>query len=717
MNAETDLSRRKFLQSTAAVGVGLVIGISLPMHKLLAADAPAAAPLPAPSAFLRIGADNRITVLLAHSEMGQGIWTTLPMLIAEELEADWQQIRVEHALAAPAYAHTAWGIQGTGGSTTTWSEFDRYRQAGAMAKALLISAAAQKAGVKESDCRAENGRIICGKKSFSFGELADAASKLPTPTSVTLKNAKDWKRIGKATKRLDTPEKITGKAVFGIDVQFPGLLTAVVARAPVFGGKVKSFDASASKAIKGVRDVVQVPNGVAVVADHYWAAKQGRDALKIDWDRGPNAALDSTELRKQYQALAQTPGITAAAAGDVEAALGSAKNVLDMEYSVPYLAHAPMEPLNCTVRIGNDNCEIWTGSQFQTIDQAAAAQILGLKPEQVILHTTFLGGGFGRRANPAADFVSEAVHVAKAAKAPVKTVWSREDDIRGGYYRPAYLQRIRVALDKSGLPQAWDHQLVGQSIITGTSFEPYLVKNGIDHTSVEGISDSPYLALVPNRRVGLHTTKPGVPVLWWRSVGHSYNAFVMESALDEVAKAAGNDPLAYRRTLLKGHPRLLGVLNLAAEKAGWGKPLPKGRAQGIAVHESFGSFVAQVAEVSIENGAIRVHKVTCAIDCGIAVNPEGIRAQMESGITYGLSAALYGKLTFKNGEIEQSNFHDYPVLRANEMPVVDTHIVPSTEKSGGVGEPGTPPIAPAVANAVAALTGKRLRELPLVLPA
>lgn len=717
MNANIDLSRRKFLQSSAVVGAGLIIGIPLSLHKALAADAPAAAKLPAPSAFLKVGSDNRITVLLAHSEMGQGIWTTLPMLIAEELECDWQQIEVQHAPAAPVYAHTAWGVQGTGGSTTTWSEFDRYRQAGAMAKSLLISAAAQKSKMQESDCKAENGKVICGKKSFTFGELADAAAKLPTPTEVKLKDPKNWTRIGKPTKRLDTPEKITGKAKFGIDIQFDGLLTAVVARSPTFGGKVKSFDASAAKKIKGVRQVVQVPSGVAVVADHYWAARQGRDALKIEWDRGPNANISTDELRKQFQALSKKHGATAQQAGDVDKALKESKDVLEMEYHVPYLAHAPMEPLNCAVKIGKDSCEIWTGTQFQTIDQATAAKILGLKPEQVTLHTTFLGGGFGRRANPVADFVAEAVHVAKAANAPVKTVWSREDDIHGGYYRPMYVQRIRVALDKSGLPQAWDHQLVGQSILTGTPFESSAVKDGVDHSSVEGVAGSPYLKAVPHHRVGLHSPNPGVTVLWWRSVGHSYNGFIMESVIDELAKKAGKDPLAYRRALLSNSPRHLATLNLAAEKAGYGKKLQKGHAHGIAVHESFGSFVAQIAEVSVENKQIKVHKVTCAIDCGIAVNPEGIQAQMESGVAYGLAAALYSKLTIKNGEVQQSNFHDYVVLKLNEMPVVETFIVDSKERSGGVGEPGTPPIAPAVANAVAALTGKRLRELPLNLSA
>ncbi|KFN45987.1 xanthine dehydrogenase family protein molybdopterin-binding subunit [Arenimonas metalli] len=712
MNNDHIPSRRNFLKASALVGGGLVVAFVVPGGRKLAfAQAPAGATL-VPNAFLRIGADDRVTVLLAHSEMGQGIWTTLPMLINEELDADWSKISVEHAPAAPAYAHTGFGAQMTGGSTTTWSEFDRYRQAGATARTLLVQAAAARFGVAVADCRTQNGRVIAGNQSASYGELAEAASALPPPGEVTLKAPSDWKRIGKDTRRLDTPEKITGRAVFGMDVQFEGLKTAVVARAPVFGGSVKSFDATAALAVAGVRKVVQVPSGVAVVADHFWAAKQGRDALQVEWDLGPNAALDSDALRKQFSELAATPGAVAAQAGDAAKALAAAGKVVEAEYFVPYLAHAAMEPLNCTVRITADGCELWTGTQFQTGDQGAAAAILGLKPEQVKINTTFLGGGFGRRAVPTSDFVSEAVHVAKAAGMPVKTVWTREDDTRGGYYRPMFLERAKVALGADGLPAAWHHVLVGQSIMAGTPFEAF-IKDGVDGSSVEGVSDSPYVKAAPDHLVDLHSPRTGIPVLWWRSVGHSQNAFVMESLVDELAAAAGQDPLEYRRRLLKDHPRHLGVLNLAAEKAGWGSKLPEGRARGIAVHESFGSYVAQVAEVSVERGAVRVHRVVCAVDCGVAVNPLMIAAQMESGIVYGLTAALYGRIRLKDGRVQESNFHDYRPLRMDAMPVVETHLVASTERPGGVGEPGTPPIAPAVANALFALTGQRLRELPL----
>ena len=721
MNADKSFSRRKFLQASALVGGGLVVAFVVPgANKFAFAQAPAAAAGAgfAPNAFLRVGADDSVTVLIAHSEMGQGIWTTLPMLIAEELDADWSKIRVEHAPAAPAYAHTAFGMQMTGGSTTTWSEFERYRTAGATARALLVQAAAARFGVPASECRTENGEVIAGQQRARYGALADDAAKLPAPEKVALKDARDWTRIGKATKRLDTPEKITGKAVFGLDVQFDGLLTAVVARSPVFGGRVKSFDDSAAHALPGVRNVVQVPSGVAVVADHFWAAKKGRDALKVEWDLGPNAALDSTAMRTEFARLAGTDGLTVVQAGDARGKLSTAAGkVVEAEYVVPYLAHAAMEPLNCTVKIGADGCDVWTGTQFQTMDQNVTAQITGLKPEQVRIHTTFLGGGFGRRATPTSDFVAEAVQVAKAAGAPVKTVWTREDDTRGGYYRPMYLQRARIALGEDGLPMAWDHVMVGQSILIGSPFEAAMVKNGIDSTSIEGTADSPYMKGVPDHRVDLHSPQTGIPVLWWRSVGHSYNAFVMEGLVDELAAAAGQDPLEYRRRLLKDHPRHLGALNLAAEKAGWGAPLPEGRARGIAVHESFGSYVAQVAEVSVQDGRIRVHRVVCAIDCGIAVNPSAIAAQLDSGVAFGLGAALHSRLSFKDGRVQESNYHDYRVLRLNEMPVVETHIVPSTERPGGVGEPGTPPIAPAVANAVFALTGQRLRELPLQLAA
>lgn len=716
MNDFAGPSRRDFLKTTAVVSGGLVIAFIVPGagRFVLAQPAPAGK-LPPPNAFLRIGKDDSVTVLLSHSEMGQGIWTTLPMLIAEELDADWSKIRVEHAPVAPVYAHTMFGIQMTGGSSTTWSEFDRYRQAGALARVLLVQAAAQRFGASPETIRTEKGVVIAGGKRARYGELAEAAAKLPQPASVTLKDPKDWKIIGKPTKRLDTPEKITGRAQFGMDVHFPGLLTAVVERAPVFGATVRSIDAAKAKAVPGVRTVVQVPSGVAVVADHFWAAKLGRDALKVDWDLGPNAGLDSTALRERFRQLAGTPGMVADQTGDAAGALAKAAKTIDVEYSVPYLAHAPMEPLNCTVRITPDRCEIWAGTQFQTMDQGVAAHITGLKPDQITVHTTFLGGGFGRRATPTSDAVSEAVHVAKAANAPVKTVWTREDDVRGGYYRSAFVHRVRVGAGADGLPQSWHHTAVGQSIAAGTPFEQMLVKNGVDATSVEGVSDSPYLKAIPDRRVELHSPKTGIPVLWWRSVGNSHSAFVMESVIDELAHAAGKDPVDYRRVLLKDHPRNLGALNLAAQKAGWGSALPAGRARGVAVHESFGSFVAQVAEVSIKDGRIRVHRVVCAIDCGVAVNPAAVAAQMESGIAFGLSAALHSALSLKDGRVQESNFHDYEVLRMDEMPHVETHIVPSTEKMGGVGEVGVPPIAPAVANAVAVLTGQRLRELPLTL--
>ncbi len=713
----TTISRREFLKTSAIVTGGLVIAFTIPQAKRFVLPNAEAAEkelkLPPPNAFLRIGTDGTITVLLAHSEMGQSVWTTLPMLIAEELDADWSKIKVEHAPAAPAYTHTAYGIQMTGGSSTTWSEFDRYRQAGALTRALLVNAAAAQWNVAPASCKTENGMVISGDRRASYGELAEAAAKLTPPASVALKPPQEWKIIGKATKRLDSPEKIDGSAKFGQDVHFPGLLTAVVARPPVFGARVKSFDATAATKVRGVQKVVQVPSGVAVVAENFWAAKQGRDALKVDWDLGSSAGFDSATQLAEYRRLAQSEGMEAARAGDSKAALAKAAKRVEVEYNAPYLAHAPMEPLNCTVRINADGCEVWTGTQMQTVDQQNVAKILGIKPEQVSIHTVFLGGGFGRRANPHSDFVSEATHIAKAVDAPVKTVWTREDDIKGGYYRPAFLHQARVGLGADGMPTSWEHVCVGQSIIAGTPFEGFLIKNGIDATSVEGVADSPYLKNIPNHRVGLHSPKLDVPVLWWRSVGHSHSAFVMESLVDELAHTAGKDPLEYRRALLKGHPRHLTALNLAAEKAGWGQPLPKGVYRGVAVHESFGSYVAQVAEVSVDQGTVKVHRVVCAIDCGLAVNPESLVAQVESAVAFGLGAALQSEIAFKDGKVQQSNFHDYQVLRMNQMPKVEVHIVPSTEKMGGAGEPGVPPVAPAVANAVFAATGKRIRRLPI----
>ena len=705
-------SRRGFLQSSVVTGAGLYVAFHVP-KKARAAAGPPAKPMPAPNAFVRIAPDESVTVLLAHSEMGQGIWTGLAMMIAEELECDWSRIRVEHAPAAPAYAHTAFGIQMTGGSSTTWSEFERYRTVGALAREMLVRAAAQRWKVEAKKLRTDQGFVLHGKQKLSYGQLAEAAQQLTPPASVQLKESKEWKLIGKPTRRLDGPEKITGKAKFGIDTQFPGLRTALVLRSPVFGGKVKSFDAAKARAVPGVEQVVQVPSGVAVVASNFWSAKVGRDALQVEWDLGPGAQLDSEKLEASYRALAKTPGAVALDKGDCTAALAAAGKRLEAEYAVPFLAHAAMEPLNCTVKLEGGRCEIWTGTQFQTVDQGAAATIAGLKPEQVTIHTPFLGGGFGRRANPASDFVGEAVHVAKAAGVPVKVVWTREDDTRGGYYRPMFVHRIEAGLDAKGAPSAWKQTLVGQSIMEGTPFASFGIKNGIDSTSVEGVVDSPYLESVAARKVMLHSPRHQVPVLWWRSVGNTHTAFAVESMIDELAHAAGRDPLEFRLALLKDSPRHLRALQLAAAKAGWGTPPPKGRARGLAVHESFGSIIAQVAEVAVEEREIRVHKVTCAVDCGLALNPLGLEAQVQGSVAYGLSAVLRSELTLKDGRVEQSNFHDYEVLRLHQMPEVAVHIIPSSAKMGGIGEPATAPISAAVANAVFALTGERLRSLPL----
>ena len=710
----TSLSRRAFLASSAAVGGGLLIGLSLPsgLRRAFAQEAARPAPKIVPNAFIRIAPDDTVTILLKHSEMGQGVFTSLPMVVAEELECDWRHVRCEHAPADIVYAHTVFQIQMTGGSTSTWESFDQLRTAGAAAREMLIAAAAAKWGVPAGDCRAENGFVLCGDRRARFGELAADAEKLPVPAKPKLKDPKDWKIIGRPMRRLDSAVKVTGEAEFGMDVRRPGMLTALVARSPWFGGKVRSFRAEKAKAVPGVVEVIEIPSGVAVLAENFWAARLGRNALEIDWDAGSMAGHSTSAQLEDYRKRVRTAGAVAANKGDAKTAFAKAAKVLEAEYEVPYLAHAMMEPLNCTAEVRPGSCEVWIGTQFQTVDQATAAKIAGLKPEQVKIHTVFLGGGFGRRANPRADFVAEAVHLAKAAGRPVKVVWTREDDLQGGYYRPLWVSRMRAGLDARNKPVAWAHTLVGQSILAGTPFAS-MIKEGIDETSIEGAADAPYLAAIADHRVELHSPEHPIPVLWWRSVGHSHTAFVVESFVDELAHAAGKDPVAFRRELLPPDSRRRRVLDSAVEAFGWGKPLPAGHAAGVAVHESFGSVVAQVAEVSADEGRIRVHRVVCAIDCGPVVNPLGVEAQMQSGIVYGLSAALHGEITFRDGRVEQSNFHDYPVLRLHEMPQVEVVIAKSNEKMGGAGEPGTPPIAPAVANAVFALTGKRLRSLPL----
>lgn len=712
MNGILNVSRRNFCRA-GLLGGGLLLAFSLPGRKAFgqAASSGGSSSL---SAFLRLDPKGAVTILVNKSEMGQGVYTSLPMLIAEELEVDWTQIKVEAAPVDPAFNHTQWGpVQGTGGSTSLRSEWERLRRVGAAARIMLVRAAAETWRVDPAACRAEKGFVIheASKRRLSYANLVGMASRLKAPQDIPLKDPKEFKIIGQPVKRLDTPEKITGKAVFGFDVQFPGLLTAVVARPPVFGGKMKSFNSDKTKKIPGVKAIIPIASGVAVVAVGFWAATLGREALEIEWEEGPLSGLNTPALREEYAALARKPGLVAAARGNPDEALEKASKRLEAEYEVPYLAHACMEPLNCTVDFRGDRCEIWTGTQMQTGDRNAAARILDLKPEQVKLHTTYLGGGFGRRANPVSDFVSEAAQIAKVIGKPIKLIWTREDDTKGGYYRPAWHNRLTAGLDESGQLTSWKHTLVGQSILAGTPFEA-MIQNGVDRTSVEGAQDLPYA--VPNLFVDLHSPKTGVPVLWWRSVGHSNTAFVVESFIDEAAHAAGKDPFEFRRALLEKHPRHKGVLELAAEKAGWGNPLPAGQARGIAVHESFGSFVAQVAEVSVSSsGEIKIHRVVCAVDCGRVVNPDTVAAQMESGIVFGLTAALYGEITFKNGRVEQSNFNNYEMLRLNEMPKVEVHIVPSEEALGGIGEPGVPPIAPAVANAIFGLTGKRLRRLPI----
>jgi isoquinoline 1-oxidoreductase beta subunit len=716
MNDVVNLSRRRFLKSSALAGGGLVLGCHLPSlsKSAQAAEAAAADTTFAPNAFVRVGTDDVVTVMVNHSEMGQGTFTSLALLVAEELDADWTKVRAEHAPVDPAYNHVAFGLQMVGGSTSTWTEYERLRKAGATARAMLIAAAAEELKVKPGECKTEKSEVVhvLSGKRLTYGKLAAAATRQVPPEKVPLKDPKDFKLIGKPTKRIEAPEKVNGAGMFGLDVSRPDMLVAVIARPPVFGGKVKTFDAAKAKDVPGVRDVVQVSRGVAVLADGFWPAKKGRDLLEIAWDPGKLASLNTESQREEYAKLAEKPGVVAKKEGDASAALAAAAKKLSAVYEMPYLAHAPMEPQNCVADVRSGSCEVWTGTQFQTVDRIVASSVAGLEPEQVKVHTMLLGGGFGRRAVGDCHMVHEAVELSKKVKKPVKVVWTREDDTRGGYYRPRAYHTIAGGIDAAGKLSAWQHRIVCQSFIIGTPFEPFVVKKGVDETAVEGAADLPYA--IPNVLVDWQMAPHGVPCLWWRSVGHSHNAFVVESFLDELAHAAGKDPVELRRSLLEKHPRHKRVLELAAEKSGWGKKLPEGRARGIAVHESFGSFLAQVAEVSVsDDGRPRVHRVTCAIDCGPTVNPEGIRCQMESGIIFGLTAALFGEITFKDGRVQQSNFHDYPVLRMNEAPIVETHIVETTDKMGGVGETGVPPIAPAVGNAIFALTGKRIRRLPI----
>src|SRR6266436_7881607 len=710
MSTSDVMPRRDFLKKSAAGGTGLVIGFYLPRKFEALAAAPPSEPIAA-NAWVRIAPDDTVTILIDKSEMGQGIVTSLAMLLAEELEFDWKKVETEFAPAAPEYFNPIFGVQGTGGSTSVRASWGPLTKAGAAAREMLISAAAQQWYVDASSCHVENGAVVhnaTGKR-LGYGALAERAAKFVVPSHPPLKDPKDYKYIGKPIKRLDTPAKVNGKAPFGIDVRLPGIRHAVVARCPVFGGSVKSFDDSKAKSVRGVKQVLQISSGVAVVADNTWSAMEGRRTLQTTWDEGPSAANSSDAIRKLYLAAAEKPGAIARKDGDADAALAGAARKVEAAYEVPFLAHATMEPMNCVADVRTDGCDIYAPTQFQTFTQNTSAKITGLKPEQVRVYTTYVGGGFGRRAEQ--DFIAEAVEISKARGAPVLVTWSREDDMQHDFYRPAAYTTITAGLDADGWPVAWKSRVVSPSIMS--RFFPGSVKNGLDNSSVEGIVEMKYG--IPNFLCEYVLTETGVPVGFWRSVGNSQNGYIVESFVDDLAKAAGKDPFEFRRKLLANAPRHRGVLELAAEKAGWGKPLPAGRTRGIAVVESFGSFVAEVAEVSLnrKSGEVRVHRVVCAVDCGRYVNPDTIAAQMEGGIVYGLTAALKGQITIEKGRVQQSNFHDYEMLRLNEMPRTEVHIVANNEAPGGVGEPGTPPIAPAVCNAIFAATGKPIRRLPI----
>ncbi len=710
--------RRAFLKGIALAGAGLVIGFRFDASSIagraIAADTNGSGDL-VPNAFIRIAPDSSVTVLCKHIEFGQGPYTGFATIVADELDASRDQMRV---VSAPAdvtkYANTLLGVQGTGGSTAMANSWDQLRKAGAEARARLVAAAAKTWNVPASEIVIENGIIkhLSGK-SGQFGEFVQLAQTIAAAADVKPKEPSQWRYIGKEFARVDVKPKTNGTAVFTIDVKLPEMLTAVIARPSRFGAKIKSFDPAPAMAVKGVVEVVATPLGVAVLAQGYWPARKGANALKIEWDETGTETRSSQQIIAQYKKLAKNHGTVARNDGDTLAAFANAAKIVEATYSFPYLAHAPLEPNDCVIRRTADGVELIFGSQLQTVDQMTAAAILGLKPEQVAIKTLFAGGSFGRRATPGADMAAEAALVMKAAKhqGPIKVMWSREDDIKGGRYRPIFVHKLKAALDASGNIVAWDQVLVGQSFIIGGPFESFVVKNGVDETMTEGAATLPYA--IPNLKVSVHEQKVGVPTLWWRSVGHTHTAFSTETFLDELAALAGQDELVLRRRLLAAHPRHLGVLNLAAEKAGWGTPLPKGVARGIAVHESFNSFVAHVAEVSMgEEGLPKVERVVTAVDCGQPINPDIIKAQMDGGLGFGLSGAMFGVIDLDDGRVVQSNFNDYRQLRINEMPRVEVHIVPSSEKPTGVGEPGVPPIAPAVANAWAKLTGDRVRDLP-----
>ncbi len=717
------LDRRAFLKVIGLSGAGFMIGCSDSSDTAPVADAgPTATPEPVVNSvmgpFVRIGSDDTVTVLVKHLDKGQGVTTGLPTIVAEELDADWAQMRAEFAPADPTkYNNLFFGpFQGTGGSTSVANSWMQLRQAAAGARSMLLDAAAARWQVPAAEIMVSKGVLSHAASGYEarFGELAAAAADMVPPEEPALKDPKDFTLIGTRLPRLDSSAKTDGSAVFTLDVSRPGMLTALVQHPPKFGATVESFDPAAALDVPGVTDVVEIPRGVAVVADNFWSAKKGRDALEVTWSETGAEQRDSAELVEAYRELAEQASLAARSDGDVAATFAGAGEVIRREYVVPFLAHATMEPMDCVVELREDACEIWNGAQLHTGDQYVAAQITGLQPEQIIINTQFAGGSFGRRAVPDSDYVAEAVMIAKAidGRAPVKLIWTREDDMAAGRYRPMSYHIMEGALDNDGNIGAWRHRVAVQSILAGTAFAG-MIENGIDNSSVEGSRGLPYK--IPNLQVDLANAEDvGVPVLWWRSVGHTHNGYVTEAFFDEMAAAAGQDPYELRRQLLEDHPRHLGVLELAAEKAGWGEDLGPGRGRGIAVHESFGSFVAEVVDVTVsEDGEFSVDRVVCVVDCGIAINPDVIRAQMEGGIGYALSAALREEVTLAAGEVQQRNFDRYRPLAIDEMPDVEVHIVPSAEPPTGVGEPGTPPLAPALVNALANATGKRIYRMPI----
>jgi isoquinoline 1-oxidoreductase subunit beta len=696
------LNRRGFLQVGASAAAGMLVGFYLPERSKLSAQttSPAAPPL---NAYIHIAPDDSVTFMIHKVEMGQGTVTSLSQLLAEELDCDWGKFRTEFPPIDPAF-----GFQGVVGSMSIRTSWDPLRKAGATTREMLVQAAAQTWGIDKSVCRAQSGFVVntSNNEKLSYGKLAAAAAKLPVPTNVALKDPKQFRFIGKSIKRLDTADKVTGRTQFGIDARRPGMLYAAIARCPVFGGKAVSFDATKAKAFPGVKQVVQVSRGVAVVADNTWSAIQATRLLDIKWDEGVNANQSSAAISKLFAERAQKPGVEAMKTGDVAAGLAGAAKKVEAVYEVPFLAHATMEPMNCTADVRADRCDVWASMQMQTMAQAAAAQASGLPPAKVYIHSHFMGGGFGRRGMT--DFVTEAVELSKAIGVPVKVTWSREDDMHHDNYRTASYSQFAAGLDADGWPVAWTNRIVSPSI-QNTSGQP--PKNGIDRTSTEGSHDMGYG--IPHKLVDYHWTEVGIPVTYWRAVGYTQNTFFVESFMDELAAAGGKDPVELRRKLLAQNPRLLGVLELAAQKADWGKPLPAGRFHGVAVVNNVGSYTAQVAEVSLDKGKVRVHRVVCAVDCGHVVNPAIVEQQIRSAVVYGLTAALKGQITIDKGRVQQANFNTYDMLRIDEAPVIDVHIVPSTENPGGIGEAGVPAIAPAVCNAVFAATGKRIRRLPI----